>query len=341
MFRKLFVLAALALSGCASYGPAQYGDRAPVYRDGSYYSPSASGYGDYYYAPEYRYDDYYDYYDGFGYGYGYGHGYGYPYGFGGQRFCSFRYRPCSYGSYWGSGWGGLSLFFGRGWNSWDSWYGWPYYGGWNHDRDWDRHRDRNRDHDRDRDHRTPSPRIPGEDRNRVPSPPTSTPWPMPAPGARRPVSPTPRPIRDPNRIPGYRDEASAPGAPEGAWRRDPNVAPAPGMVFRPAPRSPQVPRDRNEGGWREAAPPPRGPQAPRDRNGGGWQVVAPPPQAPRDRNGGGWQPQPRAPEPRDRNNDVRAPAPPPPASPPARRERSDERGDRNEERSGARRPALQ
>jgi len=307
MFRTLFVLAALLLSGCASYGTARYGETTPVYRDGSYYSPSASGYGDYYYAPEYRYD----YYDDFGYGYGYG----YPYGFGGHRFCSFRYRPCGYGSYWGSGWGGLSLFFGRGWNRWDSWYGWPYYyGGWHRDRDWDGHhrdRDRNRDRDRDRD-RSPPPPSSGGDRNRIPPPSSgSTPWPMPTPGVRRP---TPRPIGDPNRNPGYRDEARSPGDASG---RDRNAYP--GIVVRPAPRSPQPPSDRNEGGWR---------------------VVAPPPQAPRDRNGGGAvQPQPRAPEPpRDRNDDVRAPAPPPP---PVRRERGEDRRDRNDDRSGARRPALQ
>jgi hypothetical protein len=91
MFRKLIVLSVLALSACASYPDARYGAREPIYSDGSYYSPSAEGYGDYYYAPESYgyYDDFYDPYYSSRFGYGspfwgsqsawcpYGHHYGY------------------------------------------------------------------------------------------------------------------------------------------------------------------------------------------------------------------------------------------------------------------------
>jgi hypothetical protein len=298
MFRTLIVLVALALSGCASYGPSYRSEREPVYRDGSYYSPSASGYGDYYYAPEYRYDSYYD---------DFGYDFGYPYGngFGGHRFCSFRYRPCSYGSYWGSGFG-MSLFFGRGWNSWDPWYPWPYYGGGWHDRDRDRDRDWNRDHGNVRP-RQPTAPYPG-DRNQANPPGAGTGWPSPR-NTRPPRTDTPIPIREPypvrdrNRPPGYGDERSVRPAPMPMPRdrnvvvmpRDPNVAPMPVVV------------------------------APRDRNGGGWQQVeAPAPRAPtpmpRDRN--------------DRDDDSDRPSPPPV------RERSGERRD-NVRRDGSGRPALQ
>jgi hypothetical protein len=183
MFRILIVLAALALSGCATYSNTYHGERQAVYRDGSYYSPSSDGYGDYYYAPEYRYhDDYFGYHDPYGYG---SFGYGNPYGYG-SRWCTLRYRPCP--GYWRSGWG-LSLFFGNGWG----WNRLPHYydGGhhWrdrNRDRDWDRRRghddDNDNDHVGDRNRRTPDPgllvpeprdnlrgpgtRVPGEDRNR-------------------------------------------------------------------------------------------------------------------------------------------------------------------------------
>jgi hypothetical protein len=115
MLRTLIVLAALAISGCATTGGHSYNQRQAIYRDGSYYSPSVDGYGDYYYAPEYR-DAYYDH---FGYGF---HGYGYPYGW--NRGCMLRYRPCPWGyDRWRSGWG-FSLFFGSGW---DDWYRWPYH----------------------------------------------------------------------------------------------------------------------------------------------------------------------------------------------------------------------
>ena len=128
MLRTLTILAVLALSGCATYSDTRMSERV-VYRDGSYYSPSADGYGDYYYAPEYRYDDYYDRYwysnryDFFPYSYGY-------------RSCAFSYRRCPFGySPWRSGWG-FSIFFGDPW-------GWPFSSWRHHRRSW---------HDYDRDH---------------------------------------------------------------------------------------------------------------------------------------------------------------------------------------------
>lgn len=51
-----FLALALGLGGCASTSSNYRAD----YRDGSYYSPADAGYGDYYYAPEPRYDYYYD-----------------------------------------------------------------------------------------------------------------------------------------------------------------------------------------------------------------------------------------------------------------------------------------
>jgi hypothetical protein len=328
MFRTLIVLAALALSGCASYGTS-YGDaRAPVYRDGSYYSPSAQGYGDYYYAPEYRYDGYYDDFYGYGYPYGYGgygYGYGSPYGLGSSRYCSFRYRPCGYGSYWGSGFG-LSLFFGRGWDRWNGWNSWDpwwpyYYGGRDRDRDWDRN------------HGTPRPRQPnppytGGDRNRAHPPGESTGWPNNPGSAQPPRNDRPIQTRDPypirprdrNRTPVYGDERREATLP---MPRDRNFAPAPrdrnDRGFVP------TPRERNDRGFvptpreRNVVVMPRGPgpavPAPVDRNRGGGQFEAP-----------------RAPAPRDRNDDDgNARSAPPPAS----RERSDER------RDSARRPRPQ
>jgi hypothetical protein len=330
MLRTLIVLAALALSGCASYGPSYRDERAPVYRDGSYYSPSASGYGDYYYAPEYRYYD--SYYDDYGYGWGYPYGYGY----GASHFCSFRYRPCGYGSYWGPGFG-LSLFFGRGWSRWnDPWYSWPYYGGWygGWQRDWDRDRDWNRNHDHDRP-RQPNPPYTGGDRNRLRPPGAGAGWPNPGntrpPRTDRPIEiRDPYPVRDRNRNPGYRDERGYVPMP---MPRDRNQAPVPrdrNVVVMPREPGAPPPTDRNRGGWQVAPPPPR------DRS----VVVMPrdpstPP--PADRNRGGWQvepPAPRAPPPRNDNDNDRSPPPP------ARRERS---GDMREDvrRDGEHRPALQ
>jgi hypothetical protein len=51
-----FLALALGLGGCASTSSNYRADA----RDGSYYSPADAGYGDYYYAPEPRYDYYYD-----------------------------------------------------------------------------------------------------------------------------------------------------------------------------------------------------------------------------------------------------------------------------------------
>jgi hypothetical protein len=247
MLRTLIVIAALALSGCATYGGNQYGEHQAVYRDGSYYSPSADGYGDYYYAPEYRYhDSYYDY--GFPYSYGgYPYSYGYPYGYRyGRNWCGLRYRPCP-GS-WHSGWG-LSIFFGNGWYG--GWNRWPHYyddghhwrrdrnRNWDRDRDW---RDRDRDHgsndtqDRNRrmpdpgmaapepprDIRSPDVRMPGGDRNRrygddryQPAPPRVV-----------------REVRGPGPGPGYRDVNARP---------EPQAEPPP----PPAPRE-STPRVREE-----------------------------------------------------------------------------------------------
>jgi hypothetical protein len=131
MRRIILLLAALALSGCATYSSPYRGERA-VYSDGSYYSPSADGYGDYYYAPEYRYNDYY--YDRFWYS----SRYDFLYGQG--RWCSFGYHHCpfGYGNGWHSGWG-WSLFYGDPFFA-DPW-GWPY-SSWHHHRP---HHDRSDD----------------------------------------------------------------------------------------------------------------------------------------------------------------------------------------------------
>jgi hypothetical protein len=169
MLRNLIVVCVLALSGCVSYSDARYGAREPVYSDGSYYSPSAEGYGDYYYAPES-----YGYHDDFGYdAYRYSNRYyrG-PFWMSGQSpWCSYGYRygyvyrPCSYGYGYGRPWGGwgLSLFFGDRWGGWGGWGGgwdsWPY----DRHRRWYRDRDRN-DHDHDDDDRD-------ADRARQPRPP--------------------------------------------------------------------------------------------------------------------------------------------------------------------------
>ena len=70
---------ALGLAGCASY-PSNYRSDL-LYEDGSYYSPADADYGDYYYAPEPRYDSSPLLF------------YGSPfYGFDG--YCSARYRYC-------------------------------------------------------------------------------------------------------------------------------------------------------------------------------------------------------------------------------------------------------
>lgn len=171
MLRKLIVVCVLALSGCVSYPDARYAHE-PVYRDGSYYSPSGEGYGDYYYAPEssYYYDDYDYYHDSYRYSNRYYRG---PFWLSGQSpWCSYGhrygyvYRPCSYGYGYGRPWGGwgLSLFFGDRWGGWGGgWNSWPY----DHPRRWYRDRDRHdRNDDDDRSDRPRQPRPPSDDRNR-------------------------------------------------------------------------------------------------------------------------------------------------------------------------------
>ena len=118
-YRHVFAVTALAagLAGCASMS-SNYQSNVR-YQDGSYYSPAEAGYGDYYYAPEPRYDYYYDHSYFFGSPF---------YSFGAP--CSFRYRYCSpfgydpfYDPYYGFGWYG--------------WYDpfWAYYGyHWQHHR---------------------------------------------------------------------------------------------------------------------------------------------------------------------------------------------------------------
>ena len=117
--RIAFLLVAMAiwLSGCASYPTAYRGD---FYDGDSYYAEADDGYGDYYYAPEPRYDQYSD----FGYGYGFGSslsafGWCAPY----DRFC-----PSLWYSHFGRP--GLSLWFGGG-GFYDPWYGYGHgYGYW-------------------------------------------------------------------------------------------------------------------------------------------------------------------------------------------------------------------
>jgi hypothetical protein len=101
-----FSVAALAvgLGGCASMSSNYQSDA--VYRDGSYYSPADAGYGDYYYAPEPRYDYYYDHSYFFGSPF---------YTFGG--YCSMRYRYCP--PFW---YDPFLSFDGFGFYS--PWYGW-------------------------------------------------------------------------------------------------------------------------------------------------------------------------------------------------------------------------
>jgi hypothetical protein len=107
---------ALGLGACATYP--NYGVR---YEDGSYYSPADEGQGDYYYAPEPRYERYYyDDYDWF-FGspfYGPGHfggWYGSPF-YRYDGYCSVRYRYCPRSGYYDSfPRFGLSLQFGDPW----------------------------------------------------------------------------------------------------------------------------------------------------------------------------------------------------------------------------------
>jgi hypothetical protein len=93
MNRRTAALAvlAIALGGCATYGPGYYADGtyAGPY-NGGYYSAPAAGYGDYYYdypQVSYQYPDYYyGPYGGFGYGYSPWWGFGYnPWFFGACR----------------------------------------------------------------------------------------------------------------------------------------------------------------------------------------------------------------------------------------------------------------
>lgn len=170
-YRNALIAAALALglAGCASYSSG-YGTEA-VYRDGSYYSPSDAGYGDYYYAPEPR-DYYYDYYgqDPF---------YGSPlYGYGG--YCSVRYRYCppfGYGRFPDSGW---YAPYGAGFGYGFGYYPAPYYGGY-----------RQRSHDRDRRRAAPRPsspdgmHFPGAPPRRPQAQPRPTYYPTPPPPQQR------------------------------------------------------------------------------------------------------------------------------------------------------------
>jgi hypothetical protein len=106
-YRHALAVTALAagLSGCASMST-NYQSNVR-YQDGSYYSPAEAGYGDYYYAPEPRYDYYYDH------SYFYGSSF---YSFGAP--CSFRYRYCSPFGY--------DPFYSFGWYGWYDPF-WPYY----------------------------------------------------------------------------------------------------------------------------------------------------------------------------------------------------------------------
>jgi len=114
-YRHVIAVTALAagLSGCASMS-SNYQSNVR-YQDGSYYSPADSGYGDYYYAPEPRYDYYYDH----------SYFYGSPfYSFGSP--CSYRYHFCSpfgYDPFFDS-------FYSFGWYGWyDPFWGpYRYYG---------------------------------------------------------------------------------------------------------------------------------------------------------------------------------------------------------------------
>lgn len=121
MNRRSLLLAlslALSLGGCASYS-SHYRDDI-VYRDGSYYSPSRDGYGDYYYAPEPSYDSYYDY------------GFAPPWGWSGLHCDFYRGYRCSPFGYYGYGYPGWSvgLYYGGGGYYYDP-YGYdPYYGGY-------------------------------------------------------------------------------------------------------------------------------------------------------------------------------------------------------------------
>ena len=115
---RSFLLAlslASCLGGCASYS-SQYRDDI-VYRDGSYYSPSRDGYGDYYYARQSSYDAYYDY------------GFAPPWGWTGLHCDFYRGYRCSPFGYYGYGYPGWSvgLYYGGGGYYYDP-YGYdPYY----------------------------------------------------------------------------------------------------------------------------------------------------------------------------------------------------------------------
>jgi len=110
---------AIALGGCATYGPGYTnadGSYAGPY-NGGYYSAPAEGYGDYYYdRPQLVYPDYY-----YGPFYGFGFGYG-AWGFG---YNPWFYGPCCYHRWWGDGDGDADDWWWRN-HHWSGHGTWPH-----------------------------------------------------------------------------------------------------------------------------------------------------------------------------------------------------------------------